>query len=227
MSKNMQNSDIRTEGYVARRTNYGEADRILNLITPKGKISAIAKGVRKEKSKLAGSIEMFTLTDYVIHNGRSELKIITSAKMKKHYGEIVKDWGKMELAAKILKKICTVADGVDSSEYFEIVHQAMGAINNERDLKMIEAWCILNLKKAVGEEINLYRDAFGEKLMPDKQYQWDAREMVFVERKDGEYGADDIKLLRLMLSGRYDIVKRVKTNEDMTSRVLRLARMVV
>ena len=47
---NMQN-DIRTKAYVLRRTNYGEADRILNLITPEGKISVIAKGVLKEKSK--------------------------------------------------------------------------------------------------------------------------------------------------------------------------------
>ena len=37
MSGNIQNNDIRTFGYVLRRTNYGEADRILNLITPKGK----------------------------------------------------------------------------------------------------------------------------------------------------------------------------------------------
>ena len=49
MSSNTIKKDIRTLGYVLKRTNYGEADRILNLITPQGKISAIAKGVRKEK----------------------------------------------------------------------------------------------------------------------------------------------------------------------------------
>ena len=58
MSKSTR-SDIKTLAYVLRRTNYGEADRILNIITPNGKISAIAKGARKEKSKLAGGIEMF------------------------------------------------------------------------------------------------------------------------------------------------------------------------
>ena len=58
MSRNMSD-EIKTLGFVLRRTNYGEADRILNLITPQGKISAIAKGVRKPKSKLAGGVEMF------------------------------------------------------------------------------------------------------------------------------------------------------------------------
>ena len=105
MSSNTIKKDIRTLGYVLKRTNYGEADRILNLITPQGKISAIAKGVRKEKSKLAGGIEMFTLTDFNIHLGRGEFGVVTGVKMVKHYGEIVKDFSKMELAAMMLKKI--------------------------------------------------------------------------------------------------------------------------
>ena len=48
--------DKRTQAIVLRRTNYGEADRILQLLTPEGKKSVMAKGVRKEKSKLAGGI---------------------------------------------------------------------------------------------------------------------------------------------------------------------------
>ena len=55
MPKNTANKDLKTLGIVLRRTNYGEADRILNLITPVGKVAAMAKGVRKEKSKLAES----------------------------------------------------------------------------------------------------------------------------------------------------------------------------
>ena len=58
------NKDIRTEGFVLKRTNYGEADRILNIITPLGKCAVIAKSVRKSRSKLAGSIEMFSLIDF-------------------------------------------------------------------------------------------------------------------------------------------------------------------
>ncbi len=42
-------SDLRTRAIVLRRTNYGESDRILNLLTPEGKVAVLAKGVRKEK----------------------------------------------------------------------------------------------------------------------------------------------------------------------------------
>ena len=76
-------SDTRTLAYVLRRTNYGEADRILNLLTPEGKISAMARGVRKEKSKLASNIEMFCLIDLNVHEGKGNLAVVTSAKSLK------------------------------------------------------------------------------------------------------------------------------------------------
>ncbi len=227
MLNNMQNKDIRTLGYVLKRTNYGEADRILNIITLQGKIAAIAKGVRKEKSKLAGGIEMFTLVDFNIHLGRGEFGIVTGAKMVRHYGDIVKDFGKIELSAAVLKRANRLAEGSDSSEYFKIVDQSLLAINTNEELKMIEAWSLLNFKKAMGEEVNLYRDMNGEKLAADARYNWDSYEAVFVRDERGEYGADEIKLLRLMMSSDLNVVLRVKVRDDMMERVLRLVHTVV
>ena len=62
---------FKTEAIMLRRTNYGEADRIISFITPdRGKLSAIAKGVRKPKSKLAGGLELFAASDITIAEGR-------------------------------------------------------------------------------------------------------------------------------------------------------------
>ena len=66
----MTAQSFNTKGIILKRTNYGEADRILNIITPQGKIAAIAKSARKERSKLAGGIEMFSLTDLTIHRAK-------------------------------------------------------------------------------------------------------------------------------------------------------------
>ena len=82
-------NDIKTIGYVLRRTNYGEADRILNLITPVGKIAVAARGVRKMKSRLAGGIEPFTRSEFQIHRGRGELGVLTGAKMQKFHSHIL------------------------------------------------------------------------------------------------------------------------------------------
>jgi DNA repair protein RecO (recombination protein O) len=68
-----------TEAIVLRRTDYGEADRILTLFTPKsGKVRAIAKGVRRTTSRLAGHLEPFTRTQLLLATGR-ELDIVTQA----------------------------------------------------------------------------------------------------------------------------------------------------
>ncbi len=68
-----------TEAVVLRRTDFGEADRILTLFTPQGgKVRAIAKGVRRTTSRLAGHLEPFTRTQLLLASGR-DLDIVTQA----------------------------------------------------------------------------------------------------------------------------------------------------
>ncbi len=225
MPTNTRN-DIRTLAYVLKRTNYNEADRIVNLITPEGKVSAIAKGVRREKSKLAGGIEMFSLVELNIHRGKGEIGVITSAKMLKYYGNLVLDLKKMELAGLILKKISLAAESSDSPEYFKIVDQSLGCLNAGFDASLVESWFWLNLLKASGEEINLYRDASGKKLSVENRYIWDIMDNAFLESENGDYGADDIKILRLILTTDLNVVARVKNISEMIAGILKLAHVV-
>ena len=220
--------DIKTLGVVLRRTNYGEADRILNVITPVGKISAIAKGVRKARSKLAGGVEMFYLSEFVVHRGRSELGVVTSARMVQSYRGILKDYERMELAGMILKKVSAVAEHTDSPEWFGLTRQALEGLDEGMEVMVVEAWFYLNLLRASGEEVNLYRDGDGKKLTIEKRYDWDAMEAAFVQREGGMYGADEIKVLRLMSSGvELKMMQRVRVERDLWERVLGLARVMV
>ena len=60
-----------TSAIILKRVDYGEADRILTLLTPDhGKLSLMAKGVRKIKSKLAGGIELFSISTITFAEGR-------------------------------------------------------------------------------------------------------------------------------------------------------------
>ncbi len=221
MSINMRD-DVKTLAYVLRRTNYGEADRILNLITPNGKMSAIAKGVRKEKSKLAGGVEMFSLIELNVHRGKGEIGVVTSAKMLRYYNNIVSDLKKMELAALILRKVSLLAESSDNPEYFKIVDQSLACLDIDVDMEIVESWFWLNLLKASGEEINLYRDADGKKLLAESRYTWDAMATVFVENKNGDYDANDIKVLRLILTTDLKMVARIKNINEMMPKILRL-----
>ncbi|KAB2952276.1 DNA repair protein RecO [Heliorestis acidaminivorans] len=70
---------LRVQGLVIRSRSYGEADRLLTLLTlEKGKISAIAKGVRKPTSRLKAGIQLFSHSHLMVHEGKN-LHTVTQA----------------------------------------------------------------------------------------------------------------------------------------------------
>jgi len=71
---------VKTEAVVLRTLRYGEADRILHLYTPhRGRVAAIAKGVRRSKSRFGGRLEPYFRLQMVLYEGRSDLLTVTSA----------------------------------------------------------------------------------------------------------------------------------------------------
>jgi len=69
----------KTHAIVLKRINLGEADKILTLYTPNlGKLSAIAKGVRRPKSKMGGHLELLTHCSLMLARGQN-LDIITQS----------------------------------------------------------------------------------------------------------------------------------------------------
>ena len=71
---------LKTEAIVLRTLRFGEADRILHLYTPhRGRVSAIAKGVRRSRSRFGGRLEPFFRLNLVLYEGRSDLLTVTSA----------------------------------------------------------------------------------------------------------------------------------------------------
>ncbi len=74
-------SIYKTRGIVLKTHKLGEADRIITLLTNNyGKVGAVAKGVRKTKSKFGSRLEPFTHVDLVLYKGRN-LDTITQAEI--------------------------------------------------------------------------------------------------------------------------------------------------
>ena len=81
----------RTEAVVLRQTTLGEADRILTLYTPDaGKVRAVAKGVRRQKSRLRGHLELLTRVSVSISTGRS-LDIVAEAQTIEAFRKVTED----------------------------------------------------------------------------------------------------------------------------------------
>ena len=196
----MQNS-IRTKAFVLRRVNYGEADRILSLLTEDGFVSAIAKSVRKEKSKLAGGIELFCMSDITFVEGKNNsLCTLTSARMLEHYDNIATDLKKLELASLALKNIARVVEMAEGPGYFNLARETLKAINTSDNLPLIETWFLLNFAKAGGEDINFSLDTDGQPLAENMTYVWDGHEQAMRPQVGGNIGANAIKILRFMLN---------------------------
>lgn len=193
-------SDLRTRAIVLRRTNYGESDRILNLLTPEGKLAVMARGVRKEKSRLAGSIELFSVADVVVHQGKSKFATLTSAKMLQFYGSILSDLASLELAAQMMKKVERATEQVVSPEYFSLLTQGLDALNRQLNLDLIQTWFALNLYRIGGEELNLIYDINGEKLDENLTYSWDNHEKSLRQYSSGDISSREIKFLRFLLA---------------------------
>jgi len=71
----------RTSGIILRRTDFGEADRLLTVLTPeRGKLRLVAKGARKPSSRKSGHVELFCHSQFLVAVGRN-LDVITQAEM--------------------------------------------------------------------------------------------------------------------------------------------------
>src|SRR5258708_4404169 len=76
----MAGRSVKTEAVVLRSMRYGEADRILQLYTPsRGRGSAIAKGVRRARSRFGGRLEPVFRLRIELHEGRGGLLTVTGA----------------------------------------------------------------------------------------------------------------------------------------------------
>lgn len=189
---------IRTQAIILRRTNYGEADRILQFLTPEGRYSALARGVRREKSRLAGGIELFAVSDVVIAQGRGELGIVTSARLITFFRHILEEYDRLQFAYEVIKQVARASEAVDEPEWYVVLHEALSALDATAvSLQLIETWFYLACADLLGHALNVRRDITGAPLQSDKRYMYDVSEQGFRESNTGELTAQHIKLLRL------------------------------
>lgn len=215
----------RTQAIILRRTNYGEADRILQLLTPEGRQGVIARGVRKEKSKLAGGIELFAISDVVLGQGKGELQIVTSAKLIQFYNNILKDYDRLQFGYLAIKVVGRASDAVNEPEWFDLLSEVfMGLDVLTIPLPLVEAWFYLRYAGLLGHDLNLEIDISGEKLQQDETYRYDSAEQGLRTATNGELTGEHIKLLRLIASRPLKVLVQVGGVGQLLPAVLQVAR---
>ena len=119
----------RDEGVVLKTIKLGEADRILTIFTRgEGKVRAVAKGIRKTKSRFGGRLEPFTRVDLLIYRGRN-LDTITSAHIVTSFHEVRDDYLKLTSAAALVEVVEKITPDRESAiPVYDLLIQGLAAV---------------------------------------------------------------------------------------------------
>jgi len=214
-----------TRAIVLRRTNYGEADRILQLLTPEGRRSVMARGVRKQKSKLAGGIELFAICDVVLGEGKGELGILTSSRLVHFYRHIIEDYDRLQFGYFVIQQVTKASENVDEPEWFDLMAEVlMGLDVVTIPLALTQTWFYLKFAGLLGHQLNLEIDTTGAKLDAERVYRYDVGEQGLREMPNGELTAEHIKLLRLVSTRSIKILAQIGGVEAILPACLQVAR---
>jgi DNA repair protein RecO (recombination protein O) len=215
----------RTQAIILRRTNYGEADRILQLLTPEGRKSVMARGVRKEKSKLAGGIELFAISDVVLGEGRGQLGILTSARLIHFYNYIIEDYDRLQFGYLAVSLVAKASETVDEPEWFDMLSEIFMALDNRTiAIELTQTWFYLQYSTLLGHQLNLNIDVNGVALQADLLYRYDSGEQGLVERTSGPLSADHIKLLRLLSTRSLKVLAQIGGLSGILQECMQVAR---
>ena len=209
-----------SSGIILSRTDFGEADRIITFLTPDhGKVRAIAKGVRKAKSKLAGGIELFSTSHLTLIVGRGEINTLISTRLIKHYGDIVKDLERTNTGYELIKILNKATEDHPEEAYFKLLQQSFEALNNQAvDPQITELWFKMQLLRHGGHSPDLRTDKSGKGLQRGKTYRFQLENMQFVPATHGNGGFSSIQIqfLRLGFSNNLPkILQRVENVEPL------------
>jgi DNA repair protein RecO (recombination protein O) len=142
---------LRTEAIVLRSLRYGEADRILHLYTPmRGRVSAIAKGVRRTRSRFGGRLEPFGHVDMHLHEGRSDLLTVTGADTIHAHAHLRDDAAALDTAGRACDAVARLFESGDPHpEVFHLLCNELRLLEDEPAMATLANQLAFRLKLLV------------------------------------------------------------------------------
>lgn len=215
-----------TTGIVIGRTNFGEADRIVRLLTADhGKISVVARGVRKIKSRMAGHLELFGEVGLMLVSGKN-LDTITSARLAWYphrLTESYRDLGLAYMCAAMIDRL--VEERQAQPEVYELLGEALRAIEAGAGGPLVELWFKLRLLGLLGYHPELSHCVVCGTSDEAQNYAFSAERGGIVDvacapATGRPMPIAAIKLWRLMMTQPYSTITRVGGGEELAATTL-------
>lgn len=148
----------RTEGVVIRRSDVGEADRILTLYTPgRGKVRLVAKGVRRPGSRMAGHIELFSHSTFLVARGRN-LDIVTQVQTLQAFASLRQNLERIGWASYLVELLDRMApEQAENDPSFHLLLEALSHLDLGRDPERVARAYELHLLAYMGYRPQLFR----------------------------------------------------------------------
>jgi len=216
----------RTQGFVLKKTDLREADRVFDIYTKDfGKLEILGKAIRKIKSKLKSGADLFYLSEVEFIQGRS-YKTLTDAITIEKFKNLRNDLEKLKVAYQIAEVADSLIKGQEKDEQiFSLLNEVLNKLN---DCSLFFVHCSLiyyyflwNLLSILGYRINLYDCVICRKnLIPLKLY-FSSEEGGIIcaacfdkanERID--ISLEVIKILRLLFKKDWNILQRLKIQDS-------------
>lgn len=125
-----------SEGIVLARRNYSEADRILVVFSKHfGKMSLLAKGVRKLNSRKRGHLEVFSQVKFSAAKGKN-LDIVTEAEIINSFPKIRDDLKKVAVAYYFMEVAGrTTRDGEKNEDLYSLIADYLSNLRGPTSLR--------------------------------------------------------------------------------------------
>jgi DNA repair protein RecO (recombination protein O) len=204
-----------TTGIVIGRTNFGEADRVVRFLTPDhGKVSAVAKGVRKIKSRSGGHLELFGEVNLMLATGRN-LDVVTSARLIWYPHHLAEAYDRLGLAFAMATAIYRLVETQHPQPtLYAVLAEALRAIDAGAGGPLPELWFKLRLLEVLGYHPELGHCVVCGRSDPELGYFFDAARGGIVCQSDATATARPmpnpaIKLWRILSDHPYATASQI------------------
>jgi DNA repair protein RecO (recombination protein O) len=227
----MRDRVYRAEAVIIRRSDFGEADRMLTLITPQGKRRVVAKGARKTTSRLAGHIELFTHTALLLAVGRN-LDIITQSSILHSYDNLRGDLRRISAAyytAELIDRLLEEED--ENRPAFELMVATLHQIDITISLDLVLRFYELHILGYMGYRPQLYHCANCQEVLTEEAGRFSAvaggvlcPRCAPAQRTGMSMSLNAFKLLRFLQAQPLEAVERLNISEAVRDEAAKLLR---
>jgi DNA repair protein RecO (recombination protein O) len=209
--------EVKTPAVVIRRARLREADRVITLFTREvGKVSAIAKGVRKAKARLAGHLELLTYTDVTLARGKN-LDTVIGSQTLSPYLAIRNSLERTAYAMYFAELVYHFAPEEQANKpLFDLLVEALESLGETTNPDLLSRYFELNLLKSLGYRPELRRcPGCSAELKAVTNYFSPVSGGVLCPGCADELtvypiSVSGLKVMRFLLENRYDAASRLK-----------------